>query len=306
MRVLVLGSGSSGNALLFEHEGARLMVDAGLSPTVLAERMRALGGDLFPRAPSAVLVTHHHGDHIAKTQSVARAFGAGRGLPRGVPVLFHDGIDAPRLRSRLDVAVYSPGRPYRVGPFLVESMWVPHDAPQVALRVTAGEQAFGVATDLGEIEPRLATFLGDCDAALVEANHCPELLEIGPYPPHLRRRVRGPLGHLANAQTAAFAAHLAGARGARLARLYLGHVSRANNTPDRALSVVRASAGPIAVEVVPHGAPRALVVERSGRPGRAQLALPFETEHPALERAAGLGRRSALETPASAPLRGDS
>jgi hypothetical protein len=126
-------------------------------------------------------------------------------------------------------------------------------------------------TDLGAWTDDLVEFLGHCDAALIEANYCPDMLEWGPYPEHLKRRVRGPLGHLANDQTAALVARL---QRSRLGRVYLGHLSRSNNTPDRALEVVRTRAGSLPVEVIPHAVPRAFTVE-AGRPHLRQLALPF-------------------------------
>ena len=45
------------------------------------------------------------------------------------------------------------------------------------------------ATDLGHVPGALVEMLRDADAALVESNHCTELLAGGSYPPHLKRRV---------------------------------------------------------------------------------------------------------------------
>jgi phosphoribosyl 1,2-cyclic phosphodiesterase len=148
----------------------------------------------------------------------------------------------------------------------------------VALAITSQEGArFGVATDLGYVPPALAPFLGACDAALVEANYCPAMLSVGPYPEHLRRRIRGGLGHLANEQVADLAAELGSSR---LARLYLGHISRSNNSPERALAVVTPHCKGFEVEAVPHGSSRVIDVvrcdswDRRRRMGE-QLALAF-------------------------------
>src|SRR5690606_24605997 len=100
--------------------------------------------------------------------------------------------------------------------------------------------AFGYVTDAGHVPRDLPAFLGACDLALIEANYCPELLHLGPYPPRLKRRVSGGSGHLANHEAAELASVL---RSSRVRKLLLGHVSRANNTPDRALLAVQARAG---------------------------------------------------------------
>ena len=65
MRVISLGSGSSGNALLVEAGPlgrTKILVDAGLSTRVIGERLRRVGVQLAQL--SGVLVTHEHSDHI--------------------------------------------------------------------------------------------------------------------------------------------------------------------------------------------------------------------------------------------------
>jgi phosphoribosyl 1,2-cyclic phosphodiesterase len=213
---------------------------------------------------AALVVTHEHNDHAAHTEALARQLTC--------PVYLHHGIAAPRVRSRFEVRGYDVRTSFTVGTLTVDALVVPHDAPHVALRVSSRDRAFAVVTDLGHVPRDLATFVGACDAALVEANYCPELLATGPYPERLRRRVAGPLGHLANAQTAELARAL---RGTRLVRLYLGHISRANNTPERALAEVRRSSGTLDVRVVPNGTPRLLDVPAGRRVPTEQLALAF-------------------------------
>ena len=261
MRAFVLGSGSSGNSLLVEAEGVRILVDAGLGPRVLEARLAALGVDLMPHGIDAIVPTHHHGDHFGGVEKIARALGC--------PVYLHAGIDAPRVRARCDVREVAMGRAFRVGSLEVLAEHVPHDAPQVAVRVASAGHAIGIATDVGRPTPALIALLASCDVALVEANHCASLLASGPYPPHLRHRVSGGLGHLSNAQTAELATKLVGSR---LGQIYLGHLSRSNNTPERALETVATAAPRMSVAVLPHGAVCALDIRRSSA---FQLALPF-------------------------------
>jgi phosphoribosyl 1,2-cyclic phosphodiesterase len=270
VRVFVLGSGSSGNGILIEAGGSRILIDAGIGPKVAARKMRELGCDLFPRGVDAVVVTHQHGDHFSQAEPLARAL--------RVPLYLHVGISASRVRARWEVRDYRAGVPFRVGAFELSALVVPHDAPQMAIAVTSDEGIrFAIATDLGHVPPELPPFLGACDAALVEANYCPAMLDVGPYPEHLRRRIRGGLGHLANEQTAELAGLLARTR---LGKLYLGHISRSNNSPERALAVVKPRCAGFDVEAVPHGATRVLEIVRSARPRFAramgeQLALGF-------------------------------
>jgi phosphoribosyl 1,2-cyclic phosphodiesterase len=65
MRVVSLGSGSSGNALLVEagpNGRTKLLVDAGFTGRILRERLRAAGVALSQI--QGVLITHEHTDHI--------------------------------------------------------------------------------------------------------------------------------------------------------------------------------------------------------------------------------------------------
>src|SRR3954468_12567219 len=57
----VLASGSAGNASLLEVDGFGVLVDAGLGPRQLAERLAAAGAS-WKRIHAAIL-THTHGDH---------------------------------------------------------------------------------------------------------------------------------------------------------------------------------------------------------------------------------------------------
>lgn len=250
MRVFVLSSGSCGNAVVVEAEGVRILLDAGIGPKKAVHAMRALGDDIFPRGFDAIVITHHHGDHMAHLEPHARATGA--------PLYLHSGISAPQARKKFEVRGYEPGDSFSVGPLTVRSLPLPHDAPQVALSVTSSSRAFGMATDLGHVPKSLIELFGACDSVLVESNYCPELLHSGPYPMHLKRRVSGELGHLSNDQTADLAAALLGSR---LGRLYLCHLSKVNNSPARALQTVQSRVPDLEVRVIGHGEPLLLDVE---------------------------------------------
>ncbi len=266
MRVFALATGSSGNCVVVEADGERVVIDAGLGPTPAAARMRSLGAELVTsRPPLGVFVTHDHGDHAAHALPIARALRA--------PLFAHDRAMLERARRRTHVHTYSPlGPPLVLGPFAVEALPVPHDAPHVALRVSAGARRVVVATDVGHPTRELRAFLATSDLVLLEANYCPQMLATGPYPPRLRSRVAGPLGHLANEQAADVARTL---EDTRVARLVLIHLSRANNSPGRALEVVSSAVRRLAVEALPHSVARAFDVASGPRAGGEQLAFGF-------------------------------
>ena len=69
------------------------------------------------------------------------------------------------------------------------------------------------------------------DFVVMESNHDIGMLQNGPYPYSLKRRILSQRGHLSNTACADYLPHLAG-RGTN--RFLLAHLSSENNTPDLA------------------------------------------------------------------------
>src|SRR5215216_3581303 len=61
MKFTVLGSGSTGNAILIAANDTRVLVDAGLSARETLRRLALMGCD--PAQLDGVIITHEHGDH---------------------------------------------------------------------------------------------------------------------------------------------------------------------------------------------------------------------------------------------------
>src|SRR5215213_10164652 len=61
MRFTVLGSGSTGNAVLIVAGETRVLVDAGLSARETVRRLALVGEDVSRL--DGVIITHEHGDH---------------------------------------------------------------------------------------------------------------------------------------------------------------------------------------------------------------------------------------------------
>ena len=65
-------------------------------------------------------------------------------------------------------------------------------------RIENETKSVAVATDLGKYDEYTVEHLKDLNAVVLEANHDIHMLEVGPYPYPLKRRVAGDKGHLSN------------------------------------------------------------------------------------------------------------
>ena len=61
----------------------------------------------------------------------------------------------------------------------------------------------GIAVDLGHATTLVRERLRGCEVLMIESNHDEVMLRDGPYPWHLKQRVRGRMGHLSNHEAAA-------------------------------------------------------------------------------------------------------
>jgi phosphoribosyl 1,2-cyclic phosphodiesterase len=229
LRFRVLGSGSSGNATLVEAAGTRILLDAGLGPRELAERLQS--ADVDPASIAAVFLSHEHGDHAKGAAGFSRKWGVRLCGSRGTYAAC--GIGA------LEVAGYDvleQGSPRTIGELTVAGVRVPHDAAgPLAFVVSSNGHSFGHATDLGHFNRGFVESFRRCDAVLVESNYDPDMLRAGEYPWSVKERILGPYGHLSNGDVARY---LALGLGESCRTVVLAHVSQSNNHPE----VVRMSA----------------------------------------------------------------
>jgi phosphoribosyl 1,2-cyclic phosphodiesterase len=207
-------------------------LDAGISGKQAQARLAEHGLDI--RGVSAVLISHDHADHVRCMGIYQREF--------GLPVW----VTAPTLRAAQgshgigelsDMRAFVAGQTLQFGGLAVETIPTPHDgADGVAFVVADGRRRVGVLTDLGHVFDGLAAVIASLDAVLLESNYDPDMLEHGPYPAHLKARIRGPHGHLSNDEAAAL---LASCAAGRLRWACLAHLSEQNNQPALALRTHR-------------------------------------------------------------------
>lgn len=213
-----LGSGSRGNGTLVEIGGELILVDCGFTLKQTERRMARLGvrpGDL-----SAILVTHEHSDHIGGVAALAHRY--------AVPVFASFGT-MKAVRWGLRGEVIDSHQPFRIGGVTVSPVIVPHDAREPTQFCFQNDGVkLGVVSDLGHVTPFVCEQFRACQGLFMESNYDPATLLDGSYPPSVKRRIAGNLGHLSNTQAAGFLDAVAHAQ----LQVVVGHVSEQNNHPE--------------------------------------------------------------------------
>ncbi|MBI5864416.1 MAG: MBL fold metallo-hydrolase [Planctomycetes bacterium] len=228
-----LQSGSNGNCIYVEAGGVRLLFDAGISGRTALKRMEQFGRRI--REVDALILSHDHVDHVQSAGAFHRLF--------GMPVYCTAGthrVIRGKLGEIRNLQLFKAGAALRFGAVVVHTIPTPHDAADgVAFVVEFESRRLGVFTDLGHPFRRLQEALASCDAAYLESNYDQEMLEKGPYPADLKRRIRGDGGHLSNDE----AAELVSAHARRTRWIALAHLSAENNHPEVAIETHRAKLG---------------------------------------------------------------
>lgn len=231
MKVWILGSGSSGNAVLVEGDGTRVLIDVGFGPRTLATRLKAACVD--PSSIDACLLTHDHSDHVSGVARAARKWGWAVFATAGT-------IQSPALAD-VSVTSFPAGQPMRVEGLEITALPVPHDATEpvgfIATSLSTGARA-GICYDIGHVNENVRTLCREVDVLVLEANHDEGMLWAGPYPPWLCQRIAGNAGHLSNKVAGALARDSVTSR---TAHVVLAHLSHQNNTPEMARSAVRSA-----------------------------------------------------------------
>jgi phosphoribosyl 1,2-cyclic phosphodiesterase len=114
---------------------------------------------------------------------------------------------------------------------------VPHDSvAPVAFAIDTGGSRIGVCADLGAATTTVMAYLKGCAVVYLESNHDPEMVLASSRPEVYKKRVLSRFGHLSNQDAARVLKEIAHPG---LIHLYLAHLSKHCNTPERALQAAQ-------------------------------------------------------------------
>ena len=209
MRLVSIASGSSGNCIYVGSDQSHILVDAGISNKRIEQGLNDIG--LKGAELDGVVITHEHSDHIKGLGVLARK--------HHVPIYGTE-------ETLKEIAANT-----RLGEYPKELL---HPIlPDVDFQIG---DLVAVATDMGHYDQYVIDHLKDLDALLLEANHDVNMLETGPYPYYLKRRILGDHGHLSNENAGRLLNYILNDK---LKYVLLGHLSKENNYEALAYETVR-------------------------------------------------------------------
>ena len=237
--ISALNSGSNGNCYYISNGEEAVFIDAGISCRETERRMIRSGLPLT--SVKAIFISHEHTDHIRGAEVLSRKY--------KIPVFITE-VTYKNSRMKLDPGAqnaFNAGVPVKIGNLEIMPFTKWHDASEPhSFIVTGNETTVGVFTDIGTACDQVASHLGKCHAAFLEANYDDGMLDRGRYPVYLKRRIRGAEGHLSNEQALdLFLTH----RSPALELLIMSHLSAENNHPKLVLDLFRNNANGTRIEV---------------------------------------------------------
>lgn len=234
MIICPIASGSSGNCIYVGTENTHILVDTGISKKRIEEGLAVVG--LTGNDIDAILVTHEHSDHISGLGVFTRKYP----VPVYATARTLIAISKEKSLGELSISLFNevlPDEEFVIGDIIIDPMRTSHDAADsVAYRFYSGEKRVAIATDLGTYDDYIVNGLRNMDALLIEANHDVRMLETGPYPYPLKRRILSDIGHLSNELCGRLLCEIAHDG---LEAIILGHLSKENNLPELAYETVR-------------------------------------------------------------------
>lgn len=226
MKLSLLASGSKGNCLFLQTDSCRLLIDAGLSGRETLARLASIGVDA--ETLDGILITHEHTDHVRGVGALARRL--------KIPVLGASRMlqAAQHVIGKAELIEFDPGSPFVFKGLSIDPFPITHDAcDPVGFRIEGSEGCIGFATDLGIATRLTQEKLRGCRALVLEFNHDEQMLQDGPYPWHLKQRIRSRHGHLSNSEAACL---LEEVLHPGLEGVFLSHLSEVNNDPTLAMA----------------------------------------------------------------------
>lgn len=219
MKIVVIESGSKGNATLILDEGRLLLIDMGITLTSLKKGLERIGKTLLDI--DALLLTHSHTDHTKGIQYLDP-----------LPIYCSRGT-----YEGLNVNYVKPYEKFLVEHFIITPIEASHDAEgTLGFIIKNKNEKLVYLTDTGMISDKSMSKMKNADYYIIESNHNIKKLHQTNRPASLKLRILSDTGHLSNEASAIYMTELVGTK---TKEIILAHLSEEANDPELALKAYR-------------------------------------------------------------------
>ncbi len=236
MKIIVLASGSKGNATYIETAQTKILIDAGIS--YLQVRSRLLSKGITLNKLDAILVTHEHTDHIKHLASIALKTSAKIFINQNTYQVVNQRFSGSLIN--LPVYFIEENKAYEFFDVSIVPIKLSHDVVNcygyLFKEQGVGNKTYGYLTDTGYIPEAYLDIIANLQVISLEANHDVKMLKESSRPWPLIQRILSKEGHLSNEQCANY---LKGFNYQYVKLIILSHLSEECNREELLLSQIK-------------------------------------------------------------------
>lgn len=226
MKAVTLCSGSKGNSTYIEVNNIKMLFDCGRNYKYLNLALDEIGVSITEI--QYVFITHSHLDHTSALKTIINRTNAKICITKKIYESLKEEYISPNIEFY--------DKEYPINDVLVKSIKASHDSPGTKnFVIEYQDKKIALVTDTGYIKKTRFKELYNSDIFLIESNHDIDLLQNGPYPDYLKKRILSDEGHLSNKQTGFYLSKLIGPS---TKYVHLIHLSAENNSPEVAIETV--------------------------------------------------------------------
>ena len=226
MKLLPIGSSSSGNSTMIYNDDTHILIDCGVS-------MKAVLAKTGRKEFDALFISHEHGDHIS---------GAGPlGRKTQVPIFINEIVYTAKqdLFDGCITRFIDETSSVTIGSFIITPFSTKHDAKH-PLGFVVEEPATGTSlcylTDTGNISKTMREATKNCNVFFLECDYDDQLiLDYDGYDQLLKDRIMSNFGHLSNRQALEFIQTF---NLDNIKAVIFGHISPRTNSPEKVMERV--------------------------------------------------------------------
>lgn len=195
MKIIVLASGSKGNATYIETNESKILIDAGISYKQVKERL--LTHNIELTTLDAILVTHEHTDHVAHLATIAKKTNAKIFISQeSFENLSLNILNELSLNNTFYIKVE---KRYIINDITFVPIQLFHDTKNAfGYLFKTNDNNIAYITDTGHVLPKYYALLKQMNVLILESNHDVEMLLNSNRDYRLKQRILSNKGHLSN------------------------------------------------------------------------------------------------------------